>query len=315
MERVLVTGAATWTGGNLVRRLAKRDDMAVFAVDDRTPGIRSDAEFRRMSLDGLDLARYVLEVDPTMVIHLQSVHRTSEAGRSSSSEDRILGSLGLFGAIERLTSVRSVIVKSDTAIYGASPRNPSFLAETTRPQGKQSRHQRDLAEMERFLGEAREAHPDVVFTTLRFAPIFGPRVGNSISRYLTLPVVPTLLGFDPRLQLIHDRDVVDALEHAIDNPTDGTFNIAADGQIYLSRMLRLGRRIPQPLPGKMFDTALRGMTRFNVPAPDHLKGLMKHGRVTDTTRMHEGFGFTPTHTCRQTVLCGYERIDANHEKT
>jgi UDP-glucose 4-epimerase len=314
MERVLVTGAATWTGGNLIRRLSRRDDITVFAVDDRAPRVRLDTEFRKLSLDGLDLARYVLEIDPTIVIHLQSVHRTSEEGRRASSEDRILGSLGLFGAIERLTGVRSVIVKSDTAIYGASPRNPSFLAETTRPQGKPSRHQRDLAEMERFIQEAKASHPDTVFTTLRFAPIFGPKVGNSISRYLTLPVVPTLLGFDPRLQLIHDRDAVDALEHAVDNPTDGTFNIAADGQIYLSRMLRLGRRIPQPLPGRMFDAALRGMTRFNVPAPDHLKGLLKHGRVTDTSRMHTEFGFTPTHTCRQTVLCGYERIDAKHDE-
>jgi UDP-glucose 4-epimerase len=315
MERVLVTGAATWTGGNLIRRLSQRDDMVVFAVDDRSPRIRFDADFRKLSLDGLDLARYILEVDPTMLVHLQSVHRTSEEGRRASSEDRILGSLGLFGAIERLTSIRSVIVKSDTAIYGASPRNPSVLAETTRPQGKPSRHQRDLTEMERFIGEAQKAHPETVFTTLRFAPIFGPRVGNSISRYLTLPVVPTLLGFDPRLQFIHDRDAVDALEHAIDNPTDGTFNVAADGQMYLSRMLRLGRRIPQPLPGRLFDTALRTMTRFNVPAPDHLKGLMKHGRVADTTRMHADFGFIPTHTCRQTVLCGYERIDANHDAT
>lgn len=309
---MLVTGAATWTGGNLIRRLARRDDMTVFAVDDRKPKIRFDADFRKLSLDGLDLARYVLDVDPTMVVHLQAVHRTSEEGRRASSEDRILGSLGLFGAIERLTSVRAVIVKSDTAIYGASPRNPSFLSETTRPQGKPSRHQRDLSEMERFIGEARASHPDTVFTTLRFAPIFGPKVGNSISRYLTLPVVPTLLGFDPRLQLIHDRDAVDALEHAIDHPTEGTFNVAGDGQIYLSRMLRLGRRIPQPLPGRMFDTALRGMTRVNAPAPDHLKGLMKHGRVTDTTRMREELGFTPTHTCRQTVLCGYGRIDTNH---
>ncbi len=313
MERVLVTGAATWTGGNLIRRLAKRGDMTVFAVDDRSPRLRFDADFRKLSLDGLDLARHVLEVNPTMVIHLQSVHRTSEEGRRASSEDRILGSLGLFGAIERLNDVRAVIVKSDTAIYGASPRNPSVLSETTRPQGRPSRHQRDLTEMERFIGEAKGFHPDTVFTTLRFAPIFGPKVGNSISRYLTLPVVPTLLGFDPRLQLIHDRDAVDALIHAVDNPVDGTFNVAADGQIYLSRMLRLGRRIPQPLPGRLYDAALRTMTRLNVPAPDHLSGLMKHGRVADTTRMHDVFGFAPTHTCRQTVLCGYERIDTEHE--
>ena len=313
MERVFVTGAATWTGGNLIRRLSKRSDMTVFAVDDRKPRVSFNADFRKLSLDGLGLARYVLEIEPTIIMHLQSVHRTSEEGRRSSGEERILGSLGLFGAIERLESVRSVVIKSDTAIYGASPRNPSVLSERTRPQGRPSRFQRDLAEMERFIGQAATIHPDTTFTTLRFAPIFGPNVENSISRYLTLPVVPTLMGFDPRLQFIHDRDAVDALEHAIDRPREGTFNVAADGQMYLSRVLRLGRRIPQPLPGRTFDAALRALTRVNVPAPDHLAGLLKHGRVTDNRRMHEDLAFTPTLNCRQSVLCGYGKIDADHD--
>lgn len=310
---MFVTGAGTWTGGNLIGRLSRRPDMEVFGVDDRKPRVSFNADFRKLSLNGLALARYVLEIEPTIIVHIQSVHRTSEEGRRSSGEERVLGSLGLFGAIERLSSVRAVVVKSDTAIYGASPRNPSVLSEGTRPQGRPSRFQRDLAEMERFIGEARQSHPETVYTTLRFAPILGPQVGNSISRYLRLPVVPTLMGFDPRLQFIHDRDAVDALEHAVDNPTDGTFNVAADGQMYLSRVLRLGRRIPQPLPGRTFDAALRGLARFNVPSPDHLKGLLKHGRVTDTRLMQEKFGFTPSHTCRQSVLCGYERIDVDHD--
>jgi UDP-glucose 4-epimerase len=305
MRRVLITGAAGWTGGNLARHLDARPDLEVFAVDDTDPRVSFSSDFRRLSLDRLTLARYVLDIQPNVVFHLQSVHPTSERGRNTESEERIIGSLALFGAIERLDSVEKVIVKSDTAIYGASPRNPSVLHETTRPQGSPSRFQRDLTEMERFIGEAAVRHPDIQFTMLRFAPIFGPLIENPISRYLTLPAVPTLMGFDPRLQFIHEADAVAALEYAADHEVSGTFNIAARGQMYLSRVLRLGRRIPQPLPGRMFNSALSGLSRVNVSVPRHLRGLLKHGRVVDTTAMAEVLGFAPAFTCRQTVLSAY----------
>lgn len=148
-------------------------------------------------------------------------------------------------------------------------------------------------------------HPDIQFTVLRFAPIFGPLIENPISRYLTLPAVPTLMGFDPRLQFIHEADAVAALEYAADHEVSGTFNVAASGQMYLSRVLRLGRRIPQPLPGRMFNSALSGLARVNVSVPRHLRGLLKHGRVVDTTAMTEKLGFEPSFSCRQTVLSAY----------
>ncbi|MEN8041025.1 MAG: NAD-dependent epimerase/dehydratase family protein [Actinomycetota bacterium] len=313
MQRILITGAASWTGGNLARRLEARPDTTVFGVDDRTPRVKFNSDFRKLSLDRLTLARYVLEVQPHIVFHLQSVHPRSEAGKNTEAEERIVGSLALFGAIERLDTIRQVIVKSDTTFYGASPRNPSVLTETTRPQGTPSRFQRDLTEMERFIGEAAERHPDVQFTVLRFAPIFGPKIRNPITRYLTLPSVPTLLGFDPRLQFIHESDAVDALEFAAGHDIGGTFNIAAPGQIYLSRVLRLGRRIPQPLPRRMFDGAIRGLHRLDVNVPGHLKSLLKHGRVVDTTAMTEELGFAPTLTCRQTVLNAYGRDRRDRE--
>lgn len=305
MPRVFVTGAASWTGGHLVKQLERRDGFEVFAVDDADPRVSFSSPFEKLSLERLALARHMLEVEPEIVVHLQSVHRTAEEGRNTSAEERIVGALALFGAIERLDSVRSVIVKSDTAFYGASPRNPSVLRETTRPQGTPSKYQRDLTEMERFVSETAERHADIAYTVLRFAPIFGPEVGNPFSRYLSLRVVPTLLGFDPRLQVTHERDAVAALEHAIDAHVPGVFNVAGNGQMYLSRILRLGNRIPQPLPGRMYDSALNGLTRANIAVPAHVQAILKYGRVVDTTRMKSELGFAPSFTCRQTVLNAY----------
>ncbi len=308
MRRVFVTGAASWTGGQLIKRLEARPDVEVFAVDDVDPRVTFSSPFEKLSLERLALARYVLEVEPDTIIHLQSVHSTAEEGRNRSAEERIVGALALFGAIERLDSVRSVIVKSDTAVYGASPRNPSMMAETTRPQGTPSRYQRDLAEMERFVTQTSDRHDHITYTILRFAPIFGPSVGNPLSRYLTLPMVPTLLGFDPRFQFTHEDDAVGALEHALDTGVEGAFNIAADGQLYLSRVLRLGSRITQPMPSRLFDSAIKNLGRIGILVPAHLQALLKHGRITDTVLMRSEFGFEPTFTCRQTVLSAYGLI-------
>ncbi len=305
MRRVFVTGAATWTGGQLVRRLSARDDVEVFAVDNRPPVVPFDAPFEELSLDRLSLARYLIEVEPETIVHLQSVDPTAEEERSRDSEDRVVGALALFGAIERIDTVRSVIVKSDTAIYGASPRNPSLLHEDTRPMGSPTRYQRDLQEMERFVQQIADQHDEVRYTILRFAPIFGANVDNPISRYLTMPVVPTQMGFDPRLQLIHELDAVRAVEHAMEHRVEGTFNIAATGQLYLSRILRLGGKLHQPLAGRFFDSAVSGLTRVDVSVPQHIRSILKHGRVTDVSAMVDVFGFTPELSCRQAVLAGY----------
>jgi UDP-glucose 4-epimerase len=250
----------------------------------------------------------MLEVEPDTIMHLQSVHHTAEEGKNTGADERVVGALALFGAIDRLDSVRSVIVKSDTAFYGSSPRNPSVMKETTRPQGTPTKFQRDLTEMEHFVTDVAKRHTHVRYTILRFAPIFGRNVGNPLSRYLNLKVVPTMMGFDPRIQLTHEDDGVAALEHALDADVEGTFNVAGRGQIYLSRLLRLGNRIPQPLPGRLYDSALKGLARANISVPDHLRAFLKNGRVVDTSLMRSTLGFHPEHTCRETVLSGYDVV-------
>ena len=126
-----------------------------------------------------------------------------------------------------------------------------------------------------------------------------------MSRYLRLPAVPTRLGYDPRLQLISEYDVVNALTHTLENPIAGAFNIAAPGQLYLSRVLRLGHRISQPLPRRAYDIAVKGMSRADLHLPGHVKRLVHYGLIADTRRMTEVLGFAPAYNLRQTVLAGY----------
>ena len=52
-------------------------------------------------------------------------------------------------------------------------------------------------------------------TTLRFANIIGPTANTPMTRFLSTPATPRLLGFDPMLQVIHEDDVIGALAHAV----------------------------------------------------------------------------------------------------
>ena len=54
---MFVTGAGSWVGGSLIRRLEQRDDLEVFAVDDLDPRIAFDSSFRKLDLDRLALGR------------------------------------------------------------------------------------------------------------------------------------------------------------------------------------------------------------------------------------------------------------------
>ncbi len=309
MATILVTGAAGWVGGKLVQHLEARPDTEVHAVDELAPRLAFASSFRRLALDSLRLAELVLEIRPDTLLHLQTDDRSAQLGRTRAREG--MSAEALFGAIARCPELRRVIVRSDAAVYGAGPRIPSVLGETTRldelePNGV-DRYRRSLLELEGLIEEIAAELPAVTFTTLRFVGIFGAEVGEPLSRYLRLPVIPTLLGFDPRLQLIHEDDAVRAILHALDHPRAGVFNVAADGQQYLGRVVRLGRRLTQPLPGRQFRQALRVLRARGIVLPAHLVSLLRFGRVVDTSAMHRQLRFAPRLNLRRTVLAGYER--------
>lgn len=308
MHRILVTGAASWVGGHLVRSLESRAETEVFAVDEIEPTVDFLSEFHLSSLDVLEFAEHVMAVKPTTVVHLQTLDRSVLFGPDQAQSSVVLGAQALFGAIGRLPAVRTVIVKSDAAVYGSGPRNPSVVRESTTPPARLVRYERSLRDVESSVRQLADEHPQVTFTVLRFNPIVGATITNPLSRYLRLPVVPTLLGSDPRLQFVHEEDAIRALEHAIDHPTAGTFNIGSEGQLYLSRILRLGKRINQRLPARQFDHAMRVLRPFGASLPRHLVNLIKYGRVTDTQLMSGELGFEPNLNCRRLVLATYDRL-------
>ena len=93
---------------------------------------------------------------------------------------------------------------------------PAFFAEeiVARAARRRPRSSATSSQAEAALAELAAARPRVTVTVLRMADAIGRRVRGSQLALLGLPVVPAILGFDPRCQFVHEDDVIGVLEHA-----------------------------------------------------------------------------------------------------
>ncbi|MEV7089707.1 NAD-dependent epimerase/dehydratase family protein [Streptomyces sp. NPDC093085] len=303
---VLVTGAARRLGGRFVRRVQRESGVdRVIAVDAvEPPHPLGDAEFVRADIRRPAIARVLAEHAVDTVVHLAVTGTPLGAGgRPTVKETNVIGTMQLLGACQKSPAVRRLVVKSSTSVYGSAPRDPAVFLETTPPKSLPSGgFAKDAVEVEGYVRGFARRRPDVAVCVLRFANILGPTADSPLAEYLSLPVLPTVFGYDPRLQFVHEDDVLDVLRIASDTPrrgtlNSGTFNVAGDGVLTLSQCSRrLGRpTVPVPLPAvNWVGTALRtvGVTDFS---PEQIR-LLTHGRVVSTDQMRETLGFEPSYT-------------------
>ena len=142
--------------------------------------------------------------------------------------------------------------------------------------------------------------PDVRVTTLRFANVIGPRVRTALSSYFCMPVVPMVLGFDPRLQFVHEDDLLEATRLAVVSTVRGTVNVAGDGVLLLSQAIRRAGRTPLAVPGMMVGMVGRGLNPRGMAdfSPEAVRYLT-YGRALDTTAMRSVLGFEPAYSSEE----------------
>lgn len=211
-------------------------------------------------------------------------------------ELNVMGAMQLFAACQKASTVRRVVLKSTSEVYGSSPLDPVMFTEGSSPRRPpREGFGRDSIDIEGYArGLGRRA--DIAVTILRLANMIGPAMDTALSRYLAGPLVPTVLGRDARLQLLHEQDALGALAHATMVCRPGTFNIGASGIIMMSQAIRRSGRIGVALPAGvgMLDSLLTRV-RGRDSNRDQLE-YMSYGRVMDTTRMRTELGYQPKWT-------------------
>lgn len=309
---VLVTGASRFLGGSIAARLAGHPSVErVIAVDTEPP--REDAfrtehssdaatvEFVRADIRNPLIAKLIASAGVDTVVHAAlSANPGRSGGRGAMKEMNVIGSMQLLAACQGAESVRRLVVKSTTAVYGSRSRDPAMFTEQMEPKALTGGYAKDSAEIEGYVRGFARRRPDVAVTILRFANFVGPRMDTALTRYFSLPLVPTVLGFDARVQLLHEEDALAVLELACTAPAAGTFNVAADGVLLLSQAIRRAGRIAVPVPGQLTPTLARFVrgARLVDFTPEQVQYL-NFGRVVDTSVLTRELGFRPRWTTQQ----------------
>ena len=301
----VVTGVSRYLGGKMADRLVDQPGIdRVIGVDVVPPERPLVAEFVRADIRSPSITKLLDEAGVDTVVHMGVIATPRQAGGRSVMKDiNVIGTMQLLGACQRAPSIRHLVVKSTAAVYGSGPRDPAMISEGSTPRHPPtSGWAKDSVEVEEYVRGFARRRPDVGIATLRFANIVGPGMRTGMTSYLTMPLVPTVLGFDPRLQFVHEDDAIEVTRRIVLQRTSGTCNVAGEGVVLLSQALgRLGKpslALPAALVPSVGKTLARGA--WADFSRDQVRYLT-YGRVLDTSLLQAEVGFVPEYTSEEAL--------------
>lgn len=298
--RVLVTGLSTFWGGRLAQALEARDDIEVIVgLDTRDPRVPLErTEFVRADSSYSILSRIVRATQVDTILHTHMLVDSTQASGRRLHEINVIGTMNLLAAAGAADSpVRKVVVKSSSLVYGSNYQDPyMFREDMQRTRGPRTNVERSLVEVEAFLRDFAEDNPHVVVTLLRFGNVLGDDIETPIAHALRLPVVPEILGFDPRVQFVHEDDVVGALMYATAHDVPGIYNVAGNGSMPWSEVCAMVHKRRIALPPVLTAWALEPLRMLRVlQLPPEALMLLRYGREIDNDRYKQaGFRYKYT---------------------
>jgi UDP-glucose 4-epimerase len=286
-KRVLVTGLSTYWGGRLAQALEADESVeAIIAVDNEEPSVELErTEYVKVGAQHALLKRVVDAAEIDTVVDTRLVVDSATTSTSKAHENNVIGTMNILAACSGTDSpVRKFVFKSSTHFYGCEQDDPAFFDETMgRPHRPGTPVERDIVEAEALVNE------------------FGPAVRTSHIDWFSLPVIPMILGFDPRYQFAHEDDVVHALEHAVTNNLPGVYNVAGDGVLALSEVAGLlGKTWAPVLPPWGTGLAATALRRIGLKIPPEMLKQLRFGRGVDNRR-YKATGFSYGFTSREAV--------------
>ncbi|MDF3071498.1 MAG: NAD-dependent epimerase [Polyangiaceae bacterium] len=295
---VVVTGICGRLGRDLSRFLHRK--RRVIGVDRRAfvdpPG---DVEHHQMDIRS-SRAREIFRHGVSAVVHLGVMHDPHE----SSVEHHDFNVVGLQKVLEyvELYKIPKLVLLSSANVYGPRPDNPQLIREDAPLLGAGPFSDiRDLVELDMLVNAFFWRAPSTETVILRPAHILGT-VKNAPSNYLRLDVVPTLLGFDPMMQVVHQRDVVSAIDRSLAPGVRGIFNVSGPEPLHLSKAISvLGRRmvaVPHPLARAAVKNLFRfRLTKFPAPELDFIRYVC----MVDDSKARAELGYEPAHGLEATL--------------
>jgi UDP-glucose 4-epimerase len=305
---IAVSGASTFLGRRLVALLAESDYVSRIVVVDTT---NPDTASPKTSFYAIDLTQPGVDARLAEVfqaeqidtfVHLALLETPIPATAWAHEFERV-GTMQVLHACHK-QEIRKLVVVSTALVYGAHSDNPNYLREESRLRGMHnSPFVADKLDVEAQVEKWRKDHPECAVSVLRMAMMLGPNIDNYVKRYFSRTFVPTVLGYDPLVQFVHEQDALAALRAALESRVGGVFNIASEGVLRLSTAIRASGRLSLPLP----YVVLRRLAAWawlaqlcEAPAP--FVALLRHLCVIDMSRAQRELDFRPHFTGLEAVL-------------
>jgi UDP-glucose 4-epimerase len=310
MGRIAITGASSFLGERLLRRLIRDghgDDLVV--VDVAEPSISEGAiHFRKVDLTEPAADQAMLDLFKTdgieTLIHM-AFFTNPRRDTTNAHELESIGTLAVLAAAAA-ANVKNVVMRSFTFVYGARGQNPALIREDSPlPSRAPLAWLRDKVEAEEHAASFAKRYPEMAVRVLRLAPLLGPNVRTFYTRIFDRRLVPTLLGYDPLFQLLHPDDAEDALMKAVFSDARGAFNIVPRGVLPFSTSVHLSGKVPAPVPhfaaywsaDALYATGL-------VEAPSGFIDYVRYPCVADGGKAKRVLGFEAARSTRES-LDGY----------
>jgi len=245
MKRLAITGSSGYLGSALVEHFRQtHPDVTILGLDIREPGPIVPNEFVQADIRSPSLGDAIRSFQPDTVLHAAFAFAPMRNERLM-REINVDGSINLLQAVAGVRPARLLFVSSATA-YGAWPDNPLPMPETWPLRARQQfRYAADKTEVESLVAAFAEDHPDIAVSWVRPSVIGGPNMANYLQRFIFgMPFLAKLDGYDAPLQLVHESDVVQAIDAILAADARGAFNIAPPDWITISDIAReTGRRV------------------------------------------------------------------------
>lgn len=296
--KVLVTGIASRLGRMVAAELLKREHQ-VLGIDRRSwpdapPGVEMfSADIRKRPAEDVFRTRR-----PDAVVHLATVTHLS---RQVEERHRInLG--GTQAVFEHCCNygVKQALFVGRHTYYGADAESALYHTEAEPPMAVTTYPElADLVAADLFAGSTLWRHPEIDTVVLRMVYLLGPSRAGTLASYLRGPRVPTILGFDPLFQFIHEHDAARAIVKALEKRLRGVFNVTGPRPIPLSLLIKVTGRSNLPLVRPVFKRLIGrlGLPRLPQGAINHIK----YPVVVDGSAFEKATGFAPNFDEVQTM--------------
>ena len=270
--KVVITGIA----GKVARMVAERllaDGHEVIGIDRRAwEGAPAAIQQHQVDIRKRAAEDVFRKNRPDGVIHMATVTHLTER-----SEDRyrinLQGTRAIFDHAGA-HGARAMVFVGRHTFYGASPESPLYHKEDDPPMSMQSFAElADLVAADLYAGTALWRFPTIKTAILRLCYTLGPARTGTLATFLAGPRVPTVLGYDPLFQFLHEKDAAHAVCLALEKQLHGVFNVAGPPPVPLSLAIRLTGRQQIPVPEILFRILLGrfGLPRLPPGALEHVK--------------------------------------------